>query len=247
MYDLVGDDKRYRKITRWAERLRANLKSLIGNDGLMCDGLTWKGKVVSSYSIHAQTLAIAANLSPATEEAMLKNVVLPYVRGETNPEAEPSAYWITYVFTELICRGYGADVVECIRRRWLPMAEFGTTWEKWQKGCGSGSCSHAWSAHPLYHLMNTVGGVRQSAAGWREVQFEPIFIGTEGGATVPTPQGEIISHWRKQANSINIELSLPTKVIAKVRLPGAKKQTVKGKAKWMLPLKTVTDNEYRSE
>jgi hypothetical protein len=41
----------------------------------------------------------------------------------------PSAYWITYVFTVLIERGREQDVVDLIKKHWLPMVEHGTTWE----------------------------------------------------------------------------------------------------------------------
>ena len=100
---------------------------------------------------------------------MLEKVLLPYVRDESRPTATPSAYWSTYVLTELIKRGHEEEVVAFIRRRWRPMAEFGSTFEHWDPPRGDGSRSHAWSAHPLFHLMNTIGGVRQSAPAWREI------------------------------------------------------------------------------
>jgi len=35
------------------------------------------------------------------------------------------------------------------------------------------SFSHAWSAHPLYHLMEILGGVRQTGLAWKTISFAP--------------------------------------------------------------------------
>jgi hypothetical protein len=98
------------------------------------------------------------------------------------------------------------------------------------------SHSHAWSAHPLFHLMATIGGVRQNSPAWKRVIFAPEFIGETGGATFPTPQGPITSKWRRDATEIRVELSLPRGVSASVKLPGLELSRVTGRRKWRLPL-----------
>ena len=94
------------------------------------------------------------------------------------------------------------------------------------------SHSHAWSAHPLFHLMQIIGGVRQVAPQWKQVEFAPEFVGDSGGCTVPTPAGPITSAWRRLAGRIEVELALPRGVTATVRLPGLAPAKVIGRRGW---------------
>ncbi|HEY9250829.1 MAG TPA: alpha-L-rhamnosidase C-terminal domain-containing protein [Rariglobus sp.] len=213
-------------------RVTLGLKKLIGNDGLLRDGLSLDGTPVIETSIHTQTLAITAGLDPANDRARLDRMIRPYVRGEYAPVIQPSAYWITYVFTELISHGHGGEVIDCIRRRWEPMARHGTTWETFAPKPGSESHSHAWSAHPLYHLMQTVGGITQTAPAWRHIIFRPAFYGKKGGATVPTPHGPVSAGWQRTDERIQVTLTLPAKVTAHVLLPRERACNLTGPLVW---------------
>jgi hypothetical protein len=55
------------------------------------------------------------------------------------------------------------------------MAEHGTTWENFAPRRADESFSHAWSAHPLFHLMQTLGGVHQAAPAWKTINLRPGF------------------------------------------------------------------------
>jgi alpha-L-rhamnosidase len=114
------------------------------------------------------------------------------------------------------------------------MADHGTTWESFQPCRGEQSFSHAWSAHPLYHLMQTVGGVVQSTPAWREVVFRPLFHDTSCDTTIPTPHGNIHSRWRKCGDLIDVELALPEGICARVLLPGVKRHISKGTSRWQI-------------
>ena len=219
----------------WAGKLRLALGRLIDKKGLMRDGIDRAGKIVPETSIHSQTLALAAKLEGIDSKAVLERILLPYIRGESQPKAKPSAYWITYVFSVLIENGYQREVIEFIRKFWTPMAEHGTTWEDFNQGRGNGSSSHAWSAHPLYHLMQTLGGVIQTGAAWSEILFHPIFIGDHARTTAPSPRGPIISQWRRKGDEIHVELKLPAGVKARVELPGIRARLVTGQQKWKIP------------
>lgn len=218
-----------KRLAALERRVTEGLRKLIGKNGLVHDGLTWKGRRVGETSIHTQTLALTVGLDPDGDRARLDTVLRPYVRGEYDPTVQPSAYWITYVFAELNARGHGDEVVDCIRRRWKGMAEHGTTWETFAPKVGSESHSHAWSAHPLYHLMQTVGGITQAAPAWAEIEFRPVFAGERGHAVVPTPRGAITAKWRKLGAEIEIELTLPPTVKARIILPGERVRVVKGR------------------
>jgi hypothetical protein len=217
----------------WAKKVRASLEKLIDRKtGLMRDGLQLNGKVVGTTCVHSQVLAIMAGINPDGEQAMLDVVLVPYIRGELSTDIHPSSYWITYLFTVLAERGYAKDVISFIRRRWEPMIAHGTTWELFEPIRGDTSYSHAWSAHPLFHLMQTIGGIRQTAAGWTKVSFKPEFIGDHGSTVVPSPLGPIRSEWKRQGKAVAVKLSLPEGVTARVHLPEKAPVTVTGRGQW---------------
>jgi len=217
MHRLTGRPRQARPLEEWARKLRRSLSALINRDGLLCDGRDWKGKIIPSASIHAQTLAIISGLSPRHEQTMLDRVLVPFIRGETAPAVTPSPYWITYVFQVLAARGYGREVLAFIKDRWAEMAKYGATWEVFDmtRGDGNNSHSHAWSAHPLYHLMQIAGGINQTAAGWKEIRFAPVFHGDFGETAVPTPLGTIRSRWKRSGTGIKVKLTVPKGIRAR--------------------------------
>jgi hypothetical protein len=232
MHRLTRDPKSALRCERWAKRLRAKLCTLLNRRGLLGDGLDAKGRVLRSTSPHAQTLALMAGLAPESEPAMEKFLV-DYLADESGHSAKPSAYWINYVYSLLAARGHGAKVVAHIRPRWEPMIAYGSTFEIFgDSSLFAASRSHAWSAHPLFQLMQIVGGVRQTAPAWKQVQFAPTFVGDSGGATIPSPLGLIVADWRRAGANIEVELRLPRGVTAEVVLPGVKPTKVTGRNRW---------------
>ena len=219
-------------LEKWATKIRSALERLIDKEGLLRDGIDAEGKIVPETSIHSQTLALLANLHGVNSKRALDRILLPYIRGEIQPKATPSAYWITYVFSVLNEHGHGQEVVDFIKKFWLPMAEHGTTWETFNPERGEGSFSHAWSAHPLYHLMQTVGGIRQSGPAWSEITFRPIFHGDHSNTVIPTPRGLIRAEWKRKKGRVEIKLRLPAGVKAKLELPGLKAETIKTGKRW---------------
>jgi hypothetical protein len=228
LYAAAGRKAEAKPFEAWSKRLRASLQKLISKEGLLADGYDAKGKIVAKYSIHAQTLALITGLSPKHEKIMLEKSLLPYIRGEQIFEAMPSSYWVTYVLTELSKRGYGAEVIAFIKKHWTKMAEHGTTWETFEPGLGNESFSHAWSAHPIFHLMQILGGIRQTAPGWKAIAHEPLLLGESLECTVPTPHGPIISTWKRRGDTCAVELKLPKGVVASSRLPGHSGGSVRG-------------------
>jgi len=235
MHRLNRDPAAATRSERWARRLRLRLRGLVNRKGLMRDGLDAKGKLLPSTSPHAQTLALMAGLAPAAEKVMEK-FLLDYLADESSHTAKPSAYWITYVYSLLAQRGHGPKVVAHLRPRWQPMIAYGSTFELFEDHPEFQiSHSHAWSAHPLFHLMQIIGGVRQSAPGWRQIEFAPVMMGDSGGCTVPTPAGAITSAWRREGTGAHVELALPSGITATVRLPGKPPFKTTGRHGWRIP------------
>ncbi|MCW8131433.1 MAG: alpha-L-rhamnosidase N-terminal domain-containing protein [Planctomycetota bacterium] len=227
LFRLDGDGVRARELDAWSARTRAALAKLFTPDGLLRDGVKKNGFIVPAASVHSQTLALMTGLRGGNEARMLGRVLLPHIREQMRFKAVPSSYWITYVFGVLQQRGYATDVLRYIRKYWTPMARHGTTWENYKPAPGDWSLSHAWSAHPLYHLMQTIGGVTQASPAWKDVVFRPHFAGAFGGAVIPSPQGRIESRWaRSKDGRVEVTLALPKGVRARVELPGRAPQRV---------------------
>jgi alpha-L-rhamnosidase len=221
-------------LRKWAAELRRALGRLFDRSGLLRDGCDVHGKPIAKTSVHAQTLAILAGLRPASTTAMLDRVIRPFIRGEKTFQARPSSYWVTYVFTVLQEHGNAADVLAYLRKYWTPMVPHGTTWENYAPRRGDESFSHAWSAHPVYHLMQILGGVKQEAPAWRKIAYEPCFEGDSADVVIPTPQGKIRSAWTRDGSKIHARLDLPKGVSATVRLPGRKAFTAQGRSNWTI-------------
>ena len=232
LYQITGAKEKQRILLRRIRNLRRALGALINSHGLLLDGLDNKGRKIPKTSVHSQTLALTANLPRISARNMLEQVILPYVREQKVFEAKPSAYWITYVFTVLQRYGYHREVVDFIAKYWTPMAEHGTTWENYEPLPGDTSYSHAWSAHPLYHLAQTLGGLTQTAPAWRAVHFEPQFFTDTCSVRIPTPLGLIESSWKKTGARAEGELVLPKGATAQIKLPGQSARTVTKRFRW---------------
>ncbi len=228
MYELSGEPVAAKTCSKKANKVRKNLRKLINEDGLMQGGYTEDGKIMPETSVHAQTLSLLTSLSPKNENKMLEQSILPYVQGKLKTEIQPSAYWITYIYTELSERGYGEAVVADIRKRWAPMAAHGTTWENFAPVIAHESFSHAWSAHPLFHLMQIQGGVRQSAPAWQSIQIRPDFIGDSAKVVIPSPLGKIRTEWQRRGETIQGKLKLPKGMLGLLQLPNQPEQSISG-------------------
>ncbi|MGE9294103.1 MAG: alpha-L-rhamnosidase C-terminal domain-containing protein, partial [Puniceicoccales bacterium] len=241
LYTLSEDSERATRLKQWAGRLRLALGNLLDPmDGLYVDGTDDNGlPYAGNKSVHTQTLACLCGVadSDQTKAHLIEGSLLPFVRGEDCPLVKPSVYWCTYVFSVLDLAGYGEDVVRYIRRHWAQMADHGTTWSQMKGYGGEQSHSHAWSAHPLYHLMQIVGGIRQTAPAWRRIEFRPLLWDRSAEITIPTPQGQIEAHWSKSSeNEAQVSLHLPAGIEAKVILPGLEPLSVgAGLWQWSVP------------
>ena len=207
--------------------------------GLFRDGLTPDGKPVNVHSIHNQTLAILCGLQAAHHSAMVGRRLLPYLEEKRVAGPLPSSYWVTYVYDAMRRLGYARQVVEHIQRNWEPMIPYGGTWEMFIGRIGQSTASHAWAAHPIYHLTGTIGGIVQADVAWRKVQFAPLLDVREvarARAVVPTPQGLVRANWQRRDGEVAVSLSLPKGISAHVTLPGRRPGVVTGQREWLVEL-----------
>ena len=185
-----------KKYSARAAKLREAIeKNLVDSDGLVRDGILPGGKPNPLKGIQAQVLGRMTNLKGFDFEKAKDKILLPFLRGELKTHADPSSYWHVYLYDLMINEGYGREVYADILRKWKDMAEFGTAYEGFDSK--TGTCSHAWTAHPLFLMPRILGGIKQTAPAWGKVSFNPLFIEDKGSIVWPTPHGKIKLQWRK--------------------------------------------------
>ena len=234
---LTGNDQEAEETAEEASALQDLLEreTFCEGKGFFCDGFDEKGDLSEKYSVQSQVFAVLMGMKPEFHENILERRVLPFLRGEKLEEAIPSAYWTSYVLTLAREKGYENEVLDFIRRMWGPMIPYSTTFEVFDSETplttkievfttqrGFTSLSHAWSAHPLFHLMNILGGVVQKSAAWENITFRPYFDENLSHVHIkmPCPQGIIESSWERKDNVISVRLELPRGVRAKILIPG---------------------------
>ena len=212
---------------------------------LFIDGLDDKGKVVPTASIHNQTLSIMAGLCPEAHPTMREQVLLPYLRRQDIEGAMPSSYWVTYIYQVMREAGEDAAVLDHMVEYWKRMTPFGGCTETFIIGTDGQpephdefewTFSHAWSAHPIYHLMGSLGGITQIAPGWTKVRFRPLLgVSNSVKAVYPTPLGDVVANCRRLSGKRwDIRLALPDQMQAQVDLPGISSLTCQGRQRWQI-------------
>ena len=202
--------------------------------GLYRDGLAADGSPVDRFSVQNQTLALLAGLH---DPAPQKQRIADYLQGELHGGADPSSYWITYLYDAAERTGLEGPMIDHIVKHWQPMLRHGGCWESFETPAKikQESVSHAWAAHPLFHLMRALGGVRQAASGWTAIDFRPVLDRpgcSRVHAAFPTPLGVVDSRWERSNGTAEVRLELPEGVTAAVTLPGVEEEVGAGEHRW---------------
>lgn len=101
---------------------------------------------------------------------------------------------------------------------WLAMAEAGlkTTTERHLHNARS-DC-HAWSAHPLYHAVHSLCGIRPVGFGFRVVAISPAFAALPSAdAAIPHPGGGFVRvawHHEENGGRLHVQIELPAEIEA---------------------------------
>ncbi|MEM6748864.1 MAG: alpha-L-rhamnosidase C-terminal domain-containing protein, partial [Planctomycetota bacterium] len=203
------------------------------------DGINASGRHFDTCSLHAQVQAVLCGLRPRWHKHVARGVLSPFLAGTSRETAEPTPYWLTYVYEAARRLGLGRQVVTHLAERWAPMADSGGTWERFEPpGTGETSGSHAWSAHPIHHLPRLLAGVINTEPGWSRIRFEPVldWAGADRcKAEVPTPHGQVRAAWEREPSSdanTRVELALPAGVTADVHLPRREAEHLSGPGDW---------------
>lgn len=158
-----------------------------------------------SFSQQTNVLAIFAGAAP--EPRALTERLL------SDPQLVQASYYFRFYVDEAMRQSGLADRYLQRLDPWREMIRNGLTTTP-ETPDPSRSDSHAWSAHPNYHLLATVLGIRPASPGFRTVSIAPA-LGpmrrVEG--RMPHPSGEIAVKLRRVGEaSIQGEIALPADV-----------------------------------
>lgn len=158
----------------------------------------------STYSQHANVLAVLTNAVPPADQAALMERVL------SDRELTQSTYYFSYYQLEALRKaGLGDRYIEQLAP-WRGMLDVGLTTVP-ETPEPTRSDSHAWSAHPNYGLLATVLGVRPAEPGFKKVRIAP-HLGPlqRAEGRVPHPRGVIeVRLSRTSAGGLDAEIELP--------------------------------------
>lgn len=138
----------------------------------------------TAWSEHAQALALASpTLDPDRRAALTNALVNP------TPDMAPASVYFSYYVHEALLLAGRVDALLERFSFWkdLPRQGFLTTVEKPEP---SRSDCHGWGAHPLYHCLTGLAGIRPAGPGFHEVHITPQPAGLEHiKASLPHPKG----------------------------------------------------------
>jgi hypothetical protein len=165
----------------------------------------------TSFSEHMQCLILLGDSVPESKRSRVADALL-----DAPDLARCTVYFQHYLFETYALLGRVDRMIERMHL-WFDMTTMGlhTTVEMPEP---SRSDCHAWGAHPLYHYLSTICGIRPAAAGMREVTIRPQ-LGplTHARGSMPHPAGgSMVVDVRRDGNALRGTISLPAGVCGTV-------------------------------
>ncbi|MDX2197198.1 MAG: alpha-L-rhamnosidase C-terminal domain-containing protein [Cytophagales bacterium] len=179
----------------------------------------WNGKEYRSPDYKGITddrgnaLAVLADLAPATNYGMLKNVFAQCYNA--------SPYMEKYVLEALFYMGSDSLALSRMKKRYKPMidAKYSTLWEGWNTDNQSTN-NHAWSGGPLTLLSKYIAGIETQEPGFVLYKINPkVNIYNHIAATVSTVKGNIEFDFSKKDSIYNYKISSPSGTICNLYIP----------------------------
>jgi alpha-L-rhamnosidase len=156
------------------------------------------------FSQQTNALAILSGAVAPDERAAVMQRLL------TDSGLTPASYYFRFYVDEALRQSGMADRYLARLEPWREMIRLGltTTLEEPEP---SRSDSHAWSAHPNYHLLATVLGIRPAEAGFRTVAIAPALGPLKrASGKMPHPNGTIaVQLQRLGATGLRGSVELP--------------------------------------
>ena len=169
------------------------------------------------FSQQTNILAILTDVVPDTVQPALLERVLTYDQFDE----VASSYFQFFLFKVMEETGYEDRFLDHLRF-WEMFLERGST-TAGETGFASHDRSdcHAWSAHPAYYLLRTVGGIKPQGVGFEEVLINP-HLGDlqQVSISMPHPRGRIKVDYEVKGNELVTRITLPPGLSGPVAVSG---------------------------
>jgi hypothetical protein len=156
-----------------------------------------------TFSQHAQCMAIlSGRLSRDMEDRCAQALV-------SDADLTPCRPFFSHYVFEALTRTGRIDALLSRLDSWHDMLAqgFKTTPEVEE---GTRSDCHAWSAHPVYHALASVAGIRPGAMGFTSVHVRPQLGSLKSlAAEMPSPAGPIRVDFTRHGQAITGSVELP--------------------------------------
>ncbi|MDA3963296.1 MAG: hypothetical protein PF961_21125 [Planctomycetota bacterium] len=198
-----GDQTRHAPLLARAHQLRDTIRARFYKHqrGLYADddsGTTW--------SEHAQCLAILCVCTPEDE----RRTLFTHMCAATN--LERCTYYFTHYRHEAYARCGAGEMIQHELADWRALAEQGFTTTPENPEPSRSDC-HAWGAHPRYHLVCSLLGLRPSAAGFARLELKPSPGSYQHlSATVPHPRGPLHAELTRDGDTANLAITSPVPI-----------------------------------
>ena len=165
---------------------------------------------IETFSPHVNLLAVLYDLAPKERQAAIINKVMAQQPLNCQP------YFYHFVFDAL----HHADLFEksapAELLRWQINPETQSFREMWD----TGDWSHAWGGTPLIQMSARILGVTPAAPGFRRIAIRPLLCHLQrASGIVPTPHGDIAVAWKREDNSLTLDVTIPKGCTADITLP----------------------------
>ncbi len=210
--DWLGEPELARRWRRHAAELaqRTDRSFWDARRGLYADD-----KAMRHRSEHAQCLALISGAVPASRRARLAAALHA---GDRDTMARATIYFTHYRF-EAVHHGGGIDAVfDGLERIWYPLTRTGLLTTSEEPEPARSDC-HAWGAHPLYHALTTILGIRPTGLGTGSVTIVPR-LGPLGWATgtLVHAAGDITMEVERRGRGLTGTISMPRGLAGELRL-----------------------------
>ena len=157
----------------------------------------------SSYSQHANIMAILSDALPLHDQKILFNKIV-----NDTGLIQATMYYRFYLFRALKKVGLGNNYLNMLQP-WKDMLALGLTTFA-EKPEPTRSDCHAWSASPNYDLLALVCGIEPAQPGFKSVRIEPHLGDLKYvKAKMPHPAGNIMMNLSASGNGLTGEVELP--------------------------------------
>ena len=167
----------------------------------------------SSYSQHANLLAVLFDVIPRAKQKEVMNQLLTSHLGEDssaiNPKIAQASYYFQFYLARAVDHAGLGDQYLGLLKPWRHMLTLGLTTTP-EYPDPTRSDSHAWSAHPIYDLPTIVAGIHPTEPGFEKVRVAPSLGNLNSlDISIPHPAGTIETTYRRKGGFLDATVRLP--------------------------------------